>query len=227
MRTTPISIIIPALNEAGRITDLLARLQPLRERGHEVILVDGGSHDATVTAAAGLTDRIIAAPCGRARQMAAGAAQASHTVLWLLHADTRVPDHADALIASALQGSTWGRFDVRLSGRHRQPLLRVVGWLINRRSRLTGIATGDQGIFVSRQALDTVGGIPQLPLMEDVELSRRLRRLGRPACIAEPLVTSSRRWEQHGVWRTIALMWLLRGGYALGVSPLRLARLYQ
>lgn len=227
MNTRPISIIIPALNEAGQIAGVLARLQPLRARGHEVILVDGGSDDGTLARAKALADRAIEAPRGRASQMAAGAALASHEVLWFLHADSWVPDHADTLIETALQRAPWGRFDVRLSGRHRCPTLRVVEWLMNRRSCLTGIATGDQGIFVTRQALDTVGGMPPLPLMEDVELSRRLRRFGRPACVSQPLITSSRRWEQRGVWRTIGLMWLLRAGYALGVSPGRLARLYQ
>lgn len=222
----PISIIMPTLDEAGQIAGVLNRLQPLRERGHEVIVVDGGSRDDTLSQAAGRADRIIQASRGRASQMAAGAAMARHNTLWFLHADSWVPEQADALIAGAQERALWGRFDVRLSGRHRRPLLRLVEWLMNKRSRLTGIATGDQGIFVSRQALQVVGGMPALPLMEDVELSLRLRRLGRPACIGQPLVTSSRRWERHGVWRTIGLMWLLRTGYALGVSPARLARLY-
>jgi rSAM/selenodomain-associated transferase 2 len=227
MNVAAISIIIPAYNEAGQIAGVLTRLQPLRDRGHEVILVDGGSCDGTAAQAKRLADRIVEAPCGRARQMAAGAALASHDVLWFLHADTWVPDHADALIGTALQDAPWGRFDVQLSGRHRRPLLRLVEWLMNRRSRLTSIATGDQGIFVTRRALDDIGGMPLLPLMEDVELSRRLRSHGRSACIATPLITSSRRWEQHGLGRTIALMWLLRAAYALGVSPVRLARLYR
>lgn len=226
MNIQSISIIVPTLNEGEQIAGVLARLQPLRARGHEVILVDGGSSDATVAQAKGLADHVIDAPRGRASQMLAGSALASHEVLWFLHADTWVPDQADALIAAALQRAPWGRFDVQLSGRHRRMALRVVEWLMNRRSCLTGIATGDQGIFVTRQALDAIGGMPLLPLMEDVELSRRLRRFGRPACVARPLITSSRRWEQRGVWRTIALMWLLRAAYALGVSPGRLARLY-
>lgn len=227
MQDPAISIVIPALNEGAQIAAVLARLQPLRRRGHEVILVDGGSQDDTVRQASGLVDRVITAPRGRARQLAAGAAAAGREIVWFLHADTRICDRADALIGDALQGAGWGRFDVQLSGRHRRPMLRVVAWLMNRRSRLTGIATGDQGIFVRRTVLDAVGGVPALPLMEDVELSRRLRRVGRPACIAGPLITSSRRWERHGVWRTIGLMWLLRAGYALGVSPVRLARLYR
>jgi rSAM/selenodomain-associated transferase 2 len=226
MSADAISIVIPTLNEGAQIAGVLTRLQPLRKHGHEIILVDGGSDDVTVQQAAGLVDQVLEAPRGRASQMSAGTALASHAVLWFLHADSWVPDHADDLIAAALRRSPWGRFDVRLSGRHRRPLLRMVEWLMNRRSCLTGIATGDQGIFVTRRMLDAVGGMPPLPLMEDVELSRRLRRLGRPACITRPLITSSRRWEQRGVWRTIGLMWLLRTAYALGVSPARLARHY-
>jgi rSAM/selenodomain-associated transferase 2 len=227
MALRPISIIIPTLNEGAHIAGMLVRLQPLRARGHQIILVDGGSRDRTVAEAKDLADRIIQAPRGRASQMAAGTSLAAHPVLWFLHADSRVPEQADSLIAAALQRRRWGRFDVRLSGHRQRPLLRLVAWLMNRRSCLTGIATGDQGIFVTRQALAAIGGIPPLPLMEDVELSRRLRHLGRPACISTPLITSSRRWEQHGIWRTIALMWLLRAAYALGVPPVRLARLYR
>ena len=221
-----LSIIIPTLNEAEQIAGILGRLQCYRQRGHEVILVDGGSEDGTLAEAAGLVDQFVQAPRGRASQMAAGAARASHEVFWFLHADSWVPDRADDLIREALLTAEWGRFDVRLSGRNRHPMLRLVERLINLRSRLTGIATGDQGIFVTRQAYQAIGGMPDLPLMEDVELSRRLRSQGRPSCIACPLVTSSRRWEAAGIWRTIILMWTLRAAYAVGVSPARLARLY-
>lgn len=223
--TTTISIIIPALNEARHIRKTLLSLQPLRQRGYEVIVVDGGSGDDTVALATPLVDAVLVSPHGRAVQMAAGAEHASHPVLWFLHADTLVPKEADHAIVDALQRSEWGRFDVALSGD--QPLLRVVERLINLRSRLSGIATGDQGIFVSRELFQHVGGMPQQPLMEDVELSRRLKRSGRPACLRQRLVTSSRRWEQHGIVRTILLMWWLRAAYAVGVSPQRLARWYR
>jgi rSAM/selenodomain-associated transferase 2 len=226
MSVSRISIVIPALNEAGQIGGILGRLQAMRERGHEVIVVDGDSSDATKAEARPLADKVLDAPRGRASQMAAGAAMASHPILWFVHADTWIPDDADGLIAEALRDAFWGRFDVRLSGRNRHPLLRAVESLMNWRSRMTSIATGDQGIFVTRAAFNAVGGMPRMPLMEDVELSRRLRRLSRAACIGEPVVTSSRRWEQHGVLRTISLMWLLRGAYAIGVSPNTLARLY-
>ncbi len=222
-----ISIIIPALNEAGQIAATLQPLQTLRGRGHEVIVVDGGSSDATVEVATPLADRVLSAPPGRASQQAVGVSAVRHGLLWLLHADTAVPPNSDALIRAALERDRrgWGHFNVRLSGRRR--MFRVIEWFINRRSCLTGVATGDQGIFVQRDWLAQIGGIPQLPLMEDVALSKRLRRMGRGACIPVPLVTSSRRWEEHGVWRTIVLMWGLRLGYVLGVSPQRLARYYR
>ncbi len=221
-----LSIVVPTLNERACLPATLAALQPLRRRGHEVILVDGGSDDGTPALAAGRVDRLLAAPTGRASQLAAGIAAARHEVLWLLHADSGLPPSADrAILRAVAAGRPWGRFDVRLSGRH--PLLRVVARLMNWRSCLTGICTGDQGIFVTRAALQAVGGLPRQPLMEDVELSRRLRRRhGRPACLRPPLVTSSRRWERHGILRTILLMWALRAAYALGVPPERLARCY-
>lgn len=221
-----LSVVIPARNEATQIVATLLALQSLRQRGHEVILVDGGSADATCALARPWVDRLLTAPTGRANQLAVGVAAAQHEVLWLLHADTRVPTDADQLILQSLrQGDAgWGRFDVRLSGQH--PLLRWVERLMNLRSCVTGICTGDQGIFVARGRLAAAGGIPQLPLMEDVALSRLLKRAGRPGCIRRPLITSSRRWEQRGVLRTILLMWYLRAAYALGADPARLARCY-
>ncbi len=223
-----LSIVIPALNEAATLSATLQRLQGMRGRGHELIVVDGGSTDGTAALAAPLVDRVVMSPRGRARQLNAGAAAARGDVLWFLHADTLAPEEADGDIADALTaGRVWGRFDVHLSGRHL--LLKVVARLMNLRSCLSGIATGDQGIFVARVAFNRVGGFPDQPLMEDIALSRTLKRhAGRPACLsARPLVTSSRRWEQHGVVRTIVLMWGLRLAYALGVSPARLARLYR
>lgn len=220
-----ISVVIPALNEAGGIAATLRALQPLRVRGHEVLVVDGGSTDATAARAVGLCDRLLQAPRGRARQMNAGARAARGDVLWFLHADTRVPADADALLLEALARRAWGRFDVRLSGT--QPLLRVVAALMNLRSRITGIATGDQGLFVRREAFERVGGFPDIPLMEDIALSRALGRHDRPACLRTRLVTSSRRWERHGVLRTVLLMWRLRFDYWRGVPPERLAARYR
>jgi rSAM/selenodomain-associated transferase 2 len=220
-----LSIVVPTLNEAARIERALAPLQPLRARGHEVIVVDGGSEDATQRLAQPLADRVLTAPRGRAAQMNAGAACARGDGLVFLHADTRLPEAADRVVAAALAESLWGRFDVRIAGRH--PLLGAVGWTMNLRSRLSGIATGDQAIFVRRALFETLGGYAAIPLMEDVELSRRLRAVGWPACLEARVETSGRRWEANGVLRTIALMWRLRLAYWLGADPARLAERYR
>lgn len=221
-----LSIIIPALNEAYGIAHALDALVMLRARGAEVILVDGGSQDGTLQAAAAGADKLICSPRGRALQMNAGAVAASGDVLLFLHADTRLPNDADRLIDGALSGdAVWGRFDVRIEGRH--SMLRVVAAMMNLRSRLTGIATGDQALFMRREIFMRVGGFPPLPLMEDIALSRRLRRCTRPACIRECVSTSGRRWEKHGVWRTILLMWWLRLRFFFGADAAALARHYR
>lgn len=220
-----LSIIMPVLNEAGLITEALDRLQPPRERGAELIVVDGGSDDGTAERAEPLADRLIHAPKGRAAQMNAGARAAAGEVLLFLHADTRLPEAADRILAGAFAaGAVWGRFDVRLSGGH--PLLRMVEALMNGRSRLTGIATGDQAMFVKREAFERVGGFPEIPLMEDIALSKTLKRLARPVCLHDRVVVSSRRWEERGILRTILLMWELRLRYFLGADPRDLVRRY-
>lgn len=227
MVTEPrLSIVIPALNEAAGIEPMLQALQPLRLRGVELLLVDGGSTDGTAARAALLVDAVIAAPRGRALKMNAGAAQARAEALLFLHADTRLPAQAEELVLQVLEaGACWGRFDVRIEGRPR--MLAVVGWMMNLRSRLSGIATGDQALFVTRRTFLQVGGFPAQPLMEDVELSRRLKRVGRPACLRARVRTSGRRWEQRGVWRTVVLMWWLRWRYWRGESPASLAEAYR
>lgn len=221
-----LSIIIPVLDEEAEIAHVLAALAPLRSRGVETIVVDGGSRDRTVALAAPLADRVITAPRGRAVQMNTGAVAATGDVLLFLHADTRLPAEADRLVLDGLarSGRQWGRFDVRISGRH--PLLRVVAALMNIRSRLTGIATGDQAMFVRRDLFERVGGFPAIPLMEDVAFSRAAKRVGGPLCLSPRAITSGRRWEQRGVMRTILLMWRLRLAYSLGAAPARLAHLY-
>jgi rSAM/selenodomain-associated transferase 2 len=221
-----ISIIIPTLDEAAAIAATLAALAPLRERGHDVIVVDGGSRDGTPELARPLADRVIAAPRGRANQMNAGAAEARGDILLFLHADTVLPPDADRAVLEGLATTRllWGRFDVVIAGRH--PLLPVVAWFMNFRSRLTGIATGDQAMFAWREAFLRAGGFPPIPLMEDVALARALGRLSQPLCLAERVTTSGRRWESRGVLRTIALMWWLRLRYFLGASPERLAQRY-
>jgi rSAM/selenodomain-associated transferase 2 len=216
-----LSIVVPALNEARGIRAALEALAPLRKRGHEVIVVDGGSTDGTTELARGLCERMLGAPRGRARQMNAGAAAASGDALVFLHADTRLPDAADDLILGSLRSFLWGRFDVEIVGRHR--LLKLVACAMNVRSRLTGIATGDQAIFVRR---DAFAGFPEIALMEDVAFCKAMKRFGPPACRRERVVTSGRRWESRGVLRTIVLMWRLRLMYFLGACPERLARIY-
>ncbi len=220
-----ISIIVPVLDEAAGIEACLARLGGLRAAGAELIVADGGSADRTVALARPLADRVVHAPRGRAAQMNAAAAVAGGEILLFLHADTELPPAATAAIAQAVTGgAAWGRFDVRIEGRH--PLLGIVARSMNLRSRLTGIATGDQAIFVTRTAFDAIGGYADIALMEDVALSRALKRIGRPACLADRVRTSGRRWEQHGVLRTIGLMWRLRAAYFFGADPDALARRY-
>ncbi len=216
-----LSVVVPALNEAAGIEDCLRALAPLRARGHEVIVVDGGSTDATARLAAPHCDRFVVAPRGRAPQMNAGAAAASGDALLFLHADTRLPPGADAAILEALRGRAWGRFDVAIDSR--DPRLAVVAFFINRRSRLTGIATGDQAIFVRR---DAFAGFPPIALMEDVAFSRAMKRVSPPACLRARVSTSARRWERRGVARTVLLMWRLRYDYWRGADPETLARRY-
>jgi rSAM/selenodomain-associated transferase 2 len=221
-----LSVIVPVLDEAAGITATLSALAPLRARGHEIIVVDGGSRDGTPALCQGHADTVLAGPRSRARQMNAGAAQARGEVLLFLHADTALPATADALVLRALDaGADWGRFDVRIVGRSRW--LPLVAALMNRRSRWTGIATGDQAIFVRRALFERLGGFADQPLMEDIELSRRLRAHARPACLRERVSTSGRRWDEHGAWSTIVLMWRLRWRYWRGAAPEALARLYR
>jgi len=222
----PLSIIIPCLDEASGMVAALERLQPLRRRGAEIIVVDGGSSDGSVALAAPQADRVLAAPRGRASQMNAGAAVARGGILLFLHADCVLPPDADRLIVEGFATSSrrWGRFDVCLAGGH--ALLGLIAFMMNLRSRLTGIATGDQGIFVTRAEFDAVGGVPQMQLMEDIAFSRILKSRGAPLCLRVRITVSGRRWEECGVLRTIVLMWQLRLAYFLGADPADLALRY-
>lgn len=222
-----LSIVIPTLDEAAGIEAVLENLQAMRARGVELLVVDGGSQDATVSISTRKADQVINAARGRARQMNVGAAAARGDALLFLHADTLLPPDADRLVCAGLDTGkqVWGRFDIRIVGRPR--MLRVVSWMMNLRSRLTGIASGDQALFMTRATFDAAGGFPEQPLMEDIEISRRLLALSRPCCLAGPALTSGRRWESHGVWRTIFLMWRLRWRYARGESPANLAEWYR
>ena len=219
-----LSIVIPVLNEAATIEAMLLRLADLRREGAQLIVVDGGSEDDTARLAAVHADTVLQSARGRALQMHAGALAATGDALLFLHADTVLPPRADALIASALRHHAWGRFDVALDGAH--PAYRLIAAMMNLRSRLTSIATGDQAIFMRRDLYFAAGGYPPLALMEDIAFCKRARRLARPACLRQRVLTSARRWEKHGLWRTILLMWQLRLAYFLGADPESLALRY-
>jgi rSAM/selenodomain-associated transferase 2 len=225
--TQPISIIMPVLNEGDGLEATLQSLQPLRARGHEVIVADGGSRDRSLTIARRNADRVVMSGAGRALQMNAGAEYAKHEILLFLHADTQLPEAADALVQAALapQAARWGRFDLRLD--HPHPVYRLIETSINWRSHISGVATGDQAIFVEREYFERVGCYDRLPLMEDVTLSKKLLHFARPARITTPVVSSARRWEQGGVLRTILLMWQLRTAFFFGADPFRLAERYR
>ena len=225
-RTSRISIVIPVLNEATNIVAALEALAPLHARGTEIIVVDGGSVDDTTALAKPHADFVIASARGRALQMNAGVAIARGDVSLFLHVDTRLPEGADRLVLEGLARSkrAWGRFDVTIEGAH--PLLPVVAAAMNLRSRLTGISTGDQAMFVARAAFDTAGGFPEIALMEDITLARNLKHISRPLCLTARVTTSGRRWQKRGVLRTIFLMWRLRLAYFFGAAPDDLARRY-
>lgn len=219
-----LSIIIPVLNEAGQLADRLQALQPLRERC-QLLVVDGSSSDDSAAVAAAWVDQVLTGPCGRARQMNAGAAQAVAPVLLFLHADTRLPADALAAIENAVaQGHVWGRFDVAFDSA--LPVFKLIAFMMNHRSRLTGIMTGDQALFVTRAVFLNIGGFPEIALMEDIAISKRLKTVGKPACLPSKVVTSARRWQQHGVCKTIGLMWRLRWAYFCGADPDDLAKQY-
>lgn len=221
-----LSIVMPALNEAATIEATLNALQVYRLRGVEIVVADGESSDGTADLARGRADRVISAPRGRALQMNEGAAEARGDVLLFLHADTLLPDDADRKIMDGLtrSGRAWGRFDVRFDT---SGAMRLVAFAMNWRSRLTGICTGDQAMFVTRAAFEMAGGFPPIALMEDIALSARLKRISRPLCLSARVTTSARRWQKNGIWRTVLLMWSLRLRYFLGADPAKLARAYR
>lgn len=220
-----LSIVMPVLDEAASIEAALSALARYRARGIEVIVADGGSRDDTAARARPFADRVLSAPRGRSVQMNTGAAATSGDVLLFLHADTRLPEDADRLVLDGLaqSGRTWGRFDVRFDA---GGLLSLVALMMNWRSRATGIATGDQALFVTRAAFERAGGFPAIALMEDVALSARLKRLDRPLALRARVTTSARRWRKHGTLRTVLLMWRLRLAFFFGTDPAKLARQY-
>lgn len=224
----PVSIIIPILNEADNLPHLFANINSLNPVPQQVILVDGSSKDNSFSIAQNLIENLIIKNCstidwqvmesvaGRALQMNRGAELATSDILLFLHADTQLPSQAISDITTAMQTAEWGRFDVQLDSR--QPMLWIVSQFINWRSRLTSIVTGDQAIFISKDLFNKIGGYPKQALMEDVELCKRLKGIAEPTCLSSKVITSARRWQQHGTWRTIILMWQLRFDYWRGVS---------
>ncbi|GHD41431.1 transferase 2, rSAM/selenodomain-associated [Marinobacter persicus] len=228
MATPPdrLAIIVPVLDEAGTLASLKNHLHHWQSRGVEVVVVDGGSSDDGPEQLRHAGFQVVPAPRGRARQMNAGAQATNASRLLFLHADTRLPAGADDQVRAALRPSTgdWGRFDVRIEGHSR--MLPVVAWFMNHRSRLTGIATGDQGLFMTRTAFEQVGGFPDQPLMEDVEICKRLKQISAPVCLKHRVTTSGRRWDNRGSWRTIWLMWQLRWAYWRGTPADQLAERY-
>ena len=227
-----VSIIIPILNEADNLPLLFENISIINPAPQQIILVDGGSTDGSIAVAKALINdfftikksdikwQVIKSTAGRAIQMNAGATQATGDILLFLHADTQLPVTATSDLSLAMQKADnnykWGRFDVRLDSR--SPMLWLVAAMMNGRSRLTGIATGDQAIFIKSDLFKQIGGYPQQPLMEDIELCKNLKGIAKPACLSSKVITSARRWQQHGTWRTIILMWHLRYDYWRGVS---------
>jgi rSAM/selenodomain-associated transferase 2 len=221
-----ISIIVPVFNETHCIVKTLNSLLGLRQAGHELIVVDGGSTDDTIETARPMCDVVITAPKGRASQMNAGVTGSSGDILWFVHADTCIQDSVVQIMLELAEHSRvcWGRFNVRLSGQ--ATAFRVIEYFMNLRSRFTGIATGDQAIFMHRRLYEQIGGYPDIAIMEDVAICKALKKISRPLCFSQRVITDSRRWERNGVLRTILLMWRLRLAYALGVNPGKLAKLY-
>ena len=222
-----ISIIIPILNESTILVRNLKNLQSARIQGHEIIVVDGGSEDKNEQLVIPLIDFFESSPRGRALQMNKGAEIANGDVLVFLHIDTFLPDDGLRAITRALedQENGWGRFDIRLSGQCF--LFRVIERMMNWRSRLSGIATGDQAIFISRDLFKKVQGFPIIPIMEDVEICRRLKKIQSPICLSQKVITSSRRWESGGIFKTVWMMWSLRLAYWFGEDPSRLVKRYK
>ena len=221
-----ISIIIPVLNEETNLPDVLNNLQSFRRKGHEVVVVDGGSSDNSLMLAQETADTVIMSKAGRALQMNSGAAVATGDIFLFLHCDTWLPDNALKVVSSNYQKENyWGRFDVRLSSN--KYVFRLIERLMNLRSRLTSIATGDQAIFIERKLFNHIDGFPEIALMEDITISGLLRKLSSPVCLRQKVITSSRRWESNGVVATVFLMWKLRLLYFFGASADKLSREYR
>lgn len=223
-----VSIIIPALNEANNIENTLANIEKMVQQGHECIVVDGGSTDDTLSICSQYNVTCLKSEKGRAVQMNYGAAHAKNNILVFLHADTLLPYNAIAIINKCISAKhskyLWGRFNVKFTGQ--RFILRIIEFFMNLRSCITGIATGDQVVFIEKELFEKVNGFKQIPLMEDIEISKALKKYSRPICIKNKVITSSRRWELNGYWKTITLMWKIRLLYFFGVPADKLVKMY-
>lgn len=225
-----ISVIIPTYNEESTLSATInsVRQSASAADNFQIIVTDGGSTDKTIEIAKNERCQIVNSKKGRGNQLNAGAQAADGNILLFLHADTYLPDSFDVLVKNAINSNAgfynWGRFNIKLSGNH--IFFRLIETMISLRSRVTGIATGDQAIFLERKLFEKISGYKDIPLMEDIELTKRLRRISAPICLSNTVITSSRRWENDGIVRTILLMWLLRGLYFIGVNPTTLQKYY-
>lgn len=219
------SIIIPTLHEEKSIPSCLLALQSLRSCCEIIVVEAGNTDDSPGASIAALVDKLLTSEKGRALQMNKGAEQATGEVLIFLHADTYLPENALSLIQQQISSNRpWGRFDIQLSGH--SFMLKVIAWMMNRRSRLTGIATGDQVIFVRQDVFAAAGRYPEIALMEDIALCKALKKISPPLCLKAKVTSSARRWEQFGIFKTILLMWSMRLRYFCGADPQTLAPLY-
>lgn len=221
-----LSIIVPVLNEARTIAGVLNTLRPFRQRGAEIIVVDGGSDDDTAQLAQPLADRVVKAPRGRAAQMNEGAKVASGFIFLFLPTETRLPPDADTqmMVGRNRDTSVWGRFDMHLTGRH--PLLPIVARILNWRSRMSGIASSEQAIFVQRETFFRLGGFADIPVMDDVEMSKRLKAISPPICVTSRVTVPGKRFDREGFWTTLRMMWLMRFRYRTGMKPAEILKRY-
>ena len=221
-----LSIIVPVLNEAQFLSRQHNLFKSLLREGHEIIIVDGGSEDKSVLIARSVDCETFITKASRGYQLHFGAMKSKNDTLLFMHADTLLPESATALISNVLTRSKkhWGRFDVSFNNSNL--IFSIIAWFMNKRSCLTGVVTGDHAIFVNRDIYIRSGGFEDIPIMEDIEISKRLKKFSMPICLHDKVITSSRKWEAQGIIRTILKMWILRLLYFCGIPPRKLERLY-
>ncbi len=220
-----LSIIIPVYNEQDIILEKLKALRNICPDDIQLIVSDGGSSDETAALAKSCVDTIVSSTKGRSYQMNAGANVATGDLLLFLHIDSVLPGNYLQCLADITRSNhTWGRFDVSFT--NTSFVFSLIAFMMNFRSRITGVATGDQAIFMTRTVFNKVNGFPEIDLMEDIAICKKLRKTGSPLCIKEKVITSSRRWEENGIFKTIVLMWFLRLLYFLRIHPDKLGKIY-